>query len=248
MIRALEIIPPKPSDLTIMVVFFTLAGSIFIVVALFSVVEIIRHRKQKKRRGYENMEDRLVINDESSMDNTDKASLSEPIDITQKSTWRVKYRDLEILNPPIGKGAYTVVNKAYLRGTLVAVKTYLKDYVSDVKEDFKREVNNLIKFRHPNIVLFIGATNKPLCIVTEFATRGCLYDVINLSPHLLTLDKIKELSMDICKGMAYLHSQEEPVLHRFLLKSFFFFLSHSRKKRFEVTEHFGHRKLVTSFL
>ena len=128
--------------------------------------------------------------------------------------WMVSYKDLDIINPPIGKGSFTVVNKAYLKGTLVACKTYLDDYTSNVVEDFKREVRNLIKLRHPNIVLFIGATNKPLCIITEYATRGCLYDVINQTPHELTLERMKEIFMDCCRGLAYLHSQEEPVLHR----------------------------------
>jgi serine/threonine protein kinase len=131
----------------------------------------------------------------------------------------VNYRELEILNPPIGKGSFTVVNKAYLRGTMVACKTYLDDYNMNILEDFKREVRNLIKLRHPNIVLFIGATNKPLCIITEFAARGSLYDVIHQSQD-LNIELLKEILMDCCRGLAYLHSQD--VLHRFFFYYFYF--------------------------
>jgi len=43
-------------------------------------------------------------------------------------------------------------------------------------QDFKHEVNLLIKLRHPNIVQFLGAVTetKPLMLVTEFLRGVCI--------------------------------------------------------------------------
>lgn len=43
------------------------------------------------------------------------------------------------------------------------------------------EVNMLAKYRHPNIVLMIGAITKPpqLCIAMELVKEGTLYDLIH---------------------------------------------------------------------
>lgn len=47
--------------------------------------------------------------------------------------------------------------------------------VSD-SEEFIHEITVMRRLRHPNIVLFLGATVSPdpLCIVTELVTRGAL--------------------------------------------------------------------------
>lgn len=129
--------------------------------------------------------------------------------------WLIDYESLQIQNPPIGKGAYSVVNRAVLKGTVVAVKTYVgTDYYGDLTADFNREIALLTRLRHPNIILFIGACRSPLCIVTELAERGCLYDVIRQTPHEMTWSRIKSIALDSCKGLAYLHNQVPPILHR----------------------------------
>jgi serine/threonine-protein kinase CTR1 len=130
-------------------------------------------------------------------------------------SWLVEYEALKIQNPPIGKGAYSVVNRAVLKGTVVAVKTFVgQDYYGDVRADFNREIALLTRLRHPNIILFIGACRTPLCIITELAERGCLYDVINQVPHEMTWARIKSIALDSCRGLAYLHNQTPPLLHR----------------------------------
>ena len=39
------------------------------------------------------------------------------------SSWQIDYDDLFIINPPIAKGTFGIVNKAEYGGTVVAVKT-----------------------------------------------------------------------------------------------------------------------------
>ncbi len=129
--------------------------------------------------------------------------------------WLVDYESLKIHNPPIGKGAYSVVNRAVLKGTVVAVKTFVgQDYYGDIRADFNREIALLTRLRHPNIILFIGACRTPLCIITELAERGCLYDVIHQTPEEMTWARIKSIALDSCRGLAYLHNQTPPLLHR----------------------------------
>ncbi|BAF22283.2 Os07g0632800, partial [Oryza sativa Japonica Group] len=47
---------------------------------------------------------------------------------------------------------------------------FLISFFGVCRQDFKHEVNLLIKLRHPNIVQFLGAVTetKPLMLVTEF--------------------------------------------------------------------------------
>jgi hypothetical protein len=131
------------------------------------------------------------------------------------SDWLIDYDSLTIFNPPIGKGAYSVVNRGVLKGTVVAIKTYMgNDYFGDLKADFQHEIALLTRLRHPNIILFIGACRNPLCIVTELAERGCLYDVIHQTPEEMTWARIRSIAIDSCRGLAYLHNQVPPILHR----------------------------------
>jgi serine/threonine protein kinase len=50
-------------------------------------------------------------------------------------------------------------------------------------QDFKHEVNLLIKLRHPNIVQFLGAVTetKPLMLITEFLRGVCILLCVQLS-------------------------------------------------------------------
>lgn len=50
--------------------------------------------------------------------------------------------------------------------------------------------------------------------VTELAERGCLYDVIHQTPEEMTWNRIRSIALDSCRGLAYLHNQVPPILHR----------------------------------
>eukprot|EP00887_Chlorella_sp_A99_P004073 scaffold11.g4073.t1 len=78
----------------------------------------------------------------------------------------------------------------------------------------------MVAMRHPNIILFMGVCVEPAAVVTEFCSRGSLYDLLKQacsSPTLAKqLDWPKRLSMalDSAKGMLYLHSHKPPIIHR----------------------------------
>jgi serine/threonine protein kinase len=81
-------------------------------------------------------------------------------------------------------------------------------------EEFNNELSMLSKYRHPKIVLLIGAVTVPptLCIVMEYIKDGTLYDLlykkkINLS------DKQKEsIVQQLLSVLLYLHNHG--IVHR----------------------------------
>ena len=76
--------------------------------------------------------------------------------------------------------------------------------------------------RHPNIVMFLGASTKPpnLAIVLEFCTRGSLWSVLQNPEIPLSWDDRKRIALDAARGVNYLHSFQPPVLHRDLKRYF----------------------------
>lgn len=70
------------------------------------------------------------------------------------------------------------------RGTTVAVKILDGDLNEEVMEDFKNEVIVMSKLRHANLLLFMGLSTGggKLKLVTEYASRGSLHDILREKP------------------------------------------------------------------
>lgn len=73
------------------------------------------------------------------------------------------------------------------------------------------------RVRHPNVVLFMGAvTKRPhLSIVTEYLPRGSLFRLIHKPASGEILDPRRRLRMtlDVAKGINYLHCLKPPIVH-----------------------------------
>jgi len=99
------------------------------------------------------------------------------------------------LHRRIGSGGFAEVFLGTVRGKEVAVKRLLGDFLgggsgadndgrplhpaaAKAQRDFEREVAMLARMRHPSLVGFVGVVRRPLCLVTEFCSRGSLFDVI----------------------------------------------------------------------
>ena len=83
----------------------------------------------------------------------------------------LKIEDIKI-EKCIGEGGSAKVYKGTYKEIDVAIKRLNMKQLDEgkAKQEFKREVNTLMKIRHPNLVLFMGVAYDAsnLCIVTEF--------------------------------------------------------------------------------
>lgn len=116
----------------------------------------------------------------------------------------------------IGEGAYGKVYKCKLDHTLVAIKALRPDACGR-KEEFMREIEVLSHFRHPHIVLLLGACPDNGCLVYEYMENGSLEDHMfcrNGRPPLPWFVRFR-VAFEIACGLAFLHySKPEPIVHR----------------------------------
>uniref|UniRef100_A0ACD5Z3N9 Uncharacterized protein n=1 Tax=Avena sativa TaxID=4498 RepID=A0ACD5Z3N9_AVESA len=117
----------------------------------------------------------------------------------------------------IGLGSFGEVYRGEWHGTEVAVKKFLQqDISSDALEEFRAEVRIMLRLRHPNVVLFMGAiTRVPnLSIVTEFLPRGSLFRLIHRPNNQLDEKRRLRMALDVARGMNYLHNCTPVIVHR----------------------------------
>jgi serine/threonine-protein kinase CTR1 len=124
-----------------------------------------------------------------------------------------------VLKKKIGKGSFGTVHHADWRGSDVAVKILVEqDFHTEHFQEFLREVAIMKRLHHPNIVLFMGAVTQPpnLSIVTEYLSRGSLYNLLQMPSARVILEERRRLNMayDVAKGMNYLHQLRPPIVHR----------------------------------
>lgn len=116
----------------------------------------------------------------------------------------------------IADGAFSRVHQARWRGhEIVAVKKLRVQSITVTWFlEFLQEINMLQELRHANLVAIRAAYLRPLCIVLEWVGGGTLDQAIARfdGPH--EWDLLMAVLRDVAVGMAFLHSQTVPVLHR----------------------------------
>jgi len=139
----------------------------------------------------------------------------------------IHLKDLS-LSTVLGGGAFGQVWRGNWRGTPVAVKVLSAACQSAIPEAvlraFEDEVSMLSGLRHPNICLFMGVCLDPTnrAIVTELVSRGSLWDVLrtqglfvaHTGPAFWPWWAIRKVLDGTCKGLAYLHAHDPPIIHR----------------------------------
>ncbi|XVF89098.1 hypothetical protein PTKIN_Ptkin19aG0103500 [Pterospermum kingtungense] len=136
--------------------------------------------------------------------------------LREVSEWEIPWEDLQI-GERIGIGSYGEVYRADWNGTEVAVKKFLdQDFSGDALVQFKCEVEIMLRLRHPNVVLFMGAvTRSPhFSILTEFLPRGSLYKLLHRPNSQLDEKRRMRMALDVAKGMNYLHTSHPTIVHR----------------------------------
>lgn len=130
--------------------------------------------------------------------------------------WIISKNDVK-LGPILGQGASCTVYKGEYKRTPVAIKMMMGTYAGqNIVQEFQREVTAMISLRHPNLVLFMGASADPqMMIVSEFCRGESLFKVLHEKRqiHLSWSQKFKMI-LDIARGMLYLHEAQPPILHR----------------------------------
>mmetsp|Transcript_16094 Transcript_16094/g.22468 ORF Transcript_16094/g.22468 Transcript_16094/m.22468 type:complete len:509 (-) Transcript_16094:145-1671(-) len=128
----------------------------------------------------------------------------------------------------LGKGAFGIVFRSAIggyRGTTVAVKIERSvhiygDNTEEEKEKLSswlREVEILSSLRHPNLVLFMGASQCEgrLYILTEYMSGGSLENAIYrpINP-LQDRTWLQSILAQVASAMEFLHSNDPRITHR----------------------------------
>ncbi|ETV85445.1 TKL protein kinase, variant 1 [Aphanomyces astaci] len=135
------------------------------------------------------------------------------------------------LEAVVAQGSTAVVLRGRLQHTLlripqpVAIKLYTTLFVTDDEVHlFSKETACNVQLSHPNIVRFFGLCVVPpsVCLVFEFCDLGSLESILQSqrrSGEGWDLRVKLKACVDACRAVAYLHSFQPPLLHRYILYS-----------------------------
>ena len=132
-----------------------------------------------------------------------------------ETQWVVERREIQLTDQELGRGAWATVSVAIFRGARVAAKCVHNQIVSPHNiQLFKREMDMAARIRHPNLLLFIGATLEgEMVILTELmptSLRRELQREYQMSPRLTI-----SIGLDVARALNYLHlMRPHPLIHR----------------------------------
>lgn len=130
---------------------------------------------------------------------------------TGSAEWEVDPAELR-LEEMVGSGTTAEVFRGSWHGTDVAVKKLR--HSGPLSVEFTRELSVLLRLRHPNLVLFMGASMQaqPM-IISEFCAGGTVFMLLHQRPALpLAWRQRLKVAIDVAKGMNFLHRRQ--VVHR----------------------------------
>ena len=127
--------------------------------------------------------------------------------------WEINLSEINIFyDKLIGEGSFSKVYLAEWKKTIVAVKIFIEDNV-DKSYLFDREFDTMTRAHHPNIIQLLGYIEDPFMIVMEYLPKKDLLSIINNS--LTSLDKKIDISINILRGINYLHTRKpDYIIHR----------------------------------
>ena len=128
--------------------------------------------------------------------------------------WAVNREEIEFTGEKLGEGGWAEVKVAKFRKARVAAKCLYSQIISHYNRDlFIREMNVAARVRHPNLLLFIGATLRgELSILTELMPTSLR---ALLEQGELPRQQLISIACDIAKALNYLHlMRPDPIIHR----------------------------------
>lgn len=140
------------------------------------------------------------------------ASASTGSSSTIGAEWEVDPAELRF-EELLGTGSTAEVFRGSWHGTDVAIKRLRRS--GPLSVEFTREISVLLRLRHPNLVLFMGASTQattPL-IVSEFCSGGTMFALLHQRRETaLSWAQRLKVAVDVAKGMNFLHRRQ--VVHR----------------------------------
>ncbi|GAQ78444.1 Protein kinase superfamily protein [Klebsormidium nitens] len=135
--------------------------------------------------------------------------------------WNIPWDEVTV-GKEIGRGVTGAVYHGMWQGSDVAVKVFTAEDVNPALiQEFRKEVGIMLRARHPNVVLFMGAVTTPpnFAIITEVLPRGSLFRLLHTNTPQTKREPVSEsrrmrMALDVAKGMNYLHSCSPPIVHR----------------------------------
>ncbi|XP_036030827.1 interleukin-1 receptor-associated kinase 1 isoform X4 [Onychomys torridus] len=121
----------------------------------------------------------------------------------------------------IGEGGFGCVYRAVMRNTTYAVKRLKEEADLEwtvVKQSFLTEVEQLSRFRHPNIVDFAGycAESGFYCLVYGFLPNGSLEDQLHLQTQAcspLSWPQRLDILLGTARAIQFLHQDSPSLIH-----------------------------------
>ena len=132
-----------------------------------------------------------------------------------ETQWVVERREIQLTDQELGRGAWATVSVAIFRGARVAAKCVHNQIVSPHNiQLFKREMDMAARIRHPNLLLFIGATLEgEMVILTELMPTSLRRELQR--EYQLSLRPTISIGLDVARALNYLHlMRPHPLIHR----------------------------------
>jgi len=130
-----------------------------------------------------------------------------------------------ILHRIIGEGTFGRVWSAKWKSSTVAVKEFVFAQAAvagnstmqrEIVDEIIGEAGMMAMLRHPNVLQLFGCclTSQAIWIVSELCSLGSLRQVLMDENRDLPIALRLQLALHVAEGMAYLHTQEPPIIHR----------------------------------
>jgi serine/threonine protein kinase/GTPase SAR1 family protein len=112
-------------------------------------------------------------------------------------------------------GGFGNIFRGTMNGQVVVAKELKPEKVKEGFSEFQHETSLMSRLQaHPNIVQLFGIMLRPMRMIVEFCPEGDLLHALRAG-HLKNNDALcYKVAVDICSGMAFLHSQNPPLAHR----------------------------------
>lgn len=146
----------------------------------------------------------------------EKAADAEVKTVAGMTSWIIQREEIDLTDNVLGTWGQHVVRIAKFRGTDVAAKCLHHTVLFPCNlQLLEREMTIAAVARHPNLVLFIGATMDKECIILTELMPYSLREV--LEKWNVSNEQVLSVAIDVCRALNYLHLlQPEPIVHRYV--------------------------------